>query len=263
MNKTIKITLSTAATSTLLLSAFTSLAIAGNNGSVKTVSDCSHVNDNAFAVGDMVKGKGSNFDENTDYRWTITKVDQPSQGNLADAGNFHLNAGETSFCIDLGQADIVANDSHSEFKWEVEQSVTDKQGNTSWKKVDSDNFSVDGVANGYPQTATPTPTCTPTPTNGPTVTPTNVPTVTPTNTPNVTPTDVPVTPTDVPAATPTPTQDILSSGATTEKVEGIVLSANTMAATGTFETSLMNSLFAAGMMILGLGAISYAKEKRA
>jgi hypothetical protein len=256
MNKTIKITLSTAATSTLLLSAFTSLAIAGNNGSVKTVSDCSHVNDNSFAIGEMVKGKGSNFDENADYRWTITKVDQPSQGNLADTGTFHLNAGETSFCIDLGQADIVANDSHSEFKWEVEENITDRHGNTSWKKVDSDNFSVDGVADDdYSQNATPTPTCTPTPTDEPTVTPTDGPTVTPT--------DVPVTPTDVPAATPTPTQDILSSGATTEKVEGIVLSANTMAATGTFETSLMNSLLAAGMMILGLSAISYAKEKRA
>lgn len=158
---------------------------AGNNGSVFTVSDCSHVNDNEFSVNQLVKGRLQNFDSNSDYQWTITKVDDPDHGTQVKNGNFHLGS-ESTKCIDLWNAAILAGDTHSEYKWEVEE----KDGN-NWKKVDSDNFFV----NGGETTVTSTPTSTPLPN-------------TPTNTP--TPTQIINTPTpteevNIPTNTPTPT----------------------------------------------------------
>jgi hypothetical protein len=268
LQKTIQKTAFAAAATVVFLSAFSPVVIAGgNNGSVKTVSDCSHVNDNQFNEGTMVKGRGDNFDEDADYQWTITKVDHPGQGTQTASGSFHLNAGETTYCIDLGNAVTVSNDSHSEFRWEVEEKEVSKNGSVSWKKVDSDNFYVDSVAIAPTSQPTVVPTSIPTVTSVPsTVTPTVTPVVTQIVTPSVTPTNAPTN-----APTTTPAQDILSSGASTNNTQGQVqgvsytytLGASTMADTGNFENSVMQAMFAAGMMVVGLGALSYAKEKSA
>lgn len=126
----------------------------------------------------------------------------------------------------------------------------------------------------------PTPTATVFPTSIPTTMPTNAPTATtaPTVTPTVTITGTVTpttgtTPTATPTAsattTPTPTQTNSTNSTSTnnEKVEGIVLKdvlgASTMAKTGNFVDSLMNVLFATGMMIVTAASLSYVKEKKA
>jgi len=148
-------------------------------------------------------------------------------------------------------------------------------------------------------TVTPTPTPTVTPTVTPTPTRTPTPTVTPTLTPTGTPTPTHVcsnstscntgsnntpTPTTVITNTPTPTQEASSSATPTPtsqnnsgSVQGssassnnpqvqpaaAVLGATTMAATGTFVTTLMNSLMSLGVLSLSVGSLLYAKTKKA
>jgi len=134
-------------------------------------------------------------------------------------------------------------------------------------------------------TPTPTKTSTPTPTDTPTVTSTPTPTgfntntgcvsncTTPTPTPTigVTETPTPTTTQGVSAtATPTPTSSnntgaVLGASSTTPQVQAAtaVLGASTMASTGTFTTSLMNSLLSLGMVSLSIGSLLYAKTKKA
>lgn len=273
-------------------------ALAGSNGSVDTVSDCSHVNDNQFYVGDTVKGKGSNFDDNANYEWTITKTDSPSQGTQVANGSFNLGNNVSSFCITLWTAYIVGGDTHSEFTWEVDEETTDKKGNISWKKIDSDNFYVD-PAQVIP-TATPTPTTAPTPTPTPTMAPTATPTPTKdcdgdTDDSNANDKDcqnATPTPTIAPTATPTPTvaptpssnnngdgsntgdgrSDGLSSCpqcTQTPQTSGqailgastqAVLGASTMAGTGTFEQNLMNTFAVLGALLMSAAGILYKRE---
>jgi hypothetical protein len=93
----------------------------------------------------------------------------------------------------------------------------------------------------------------------------NTVTPTPTATPSATPTDTP---------TPTPGSNNGGGGSTSNSggsstpaktVESIqaTMGASTLAPTGGFAHNIMNVLFAAGMMIAGLGAVSYAKDKKA
>lgn len=92
------------------------------------------------------------------------------------------------------------------------------------------------------------------------------------------------TPTQQPTAAPTPTPTPGSGGCTSNCGGGnsgggsssnsgsgsssssapsqAVLGASTLASTGTFEQNLMNSLFILGMIVLSLGGLSYAKEKK-
>jgi len=109
------------------------------NGSVKTVLSCGQQgNTNEFDAGQTVKGEGNNFDDNSDYRWTVVKVDQPGKDTQVSSGNFHLGNYDNDFCIVIYEpAQCTANDNHSEYKWEVEKKV-----GGSWHKVDSDNFFV-------------------------------------------------------------------------------------------------------------------------
>lgn len=137
-------------------------------------------------------------------------------------------------------------------------------------------------------TTTPTPSVTPTVT--PSVTPSVTPTITPSITPTVTPTVTPIvtvtptitpTPTTDPCAnnacvtpTPTPTSsgctsncgssnnNSSSGGSSSSQPIQAVLGTSTMADTGTFTQNMMTLLFTLGMMILALGAKSYAKEKK-
>lgn len=135
-------------------------------------------------------------------------------------------------------------------------------------------------------TATPTPTTVPTSTPTPTPTVAVTPTVTPTVTPSVSITPTPTvatvtatpTPTTAPTATPAPTtstdnhgdgrSDGLSScpectqAPKVQNVQGEVLGASTMAATGTFEENLMNLSMIFGMILVMAGYVSYAKEKK-
>lgn len=118
-------------------------------------------------------------------------------------------------------------------------------------------------------TVTPTPThgVTPTPTHG--VTPTPTQGVTPTPTSGVTPTDTPaVTVTPNPTTPPSPHGDGLSDGRSScpECTQAphntqAVLGAETMAATGAFDTQVMNFVLLGGM--LSMGAAAYAKAKKA
>lgn len=245
---------------------------AGNEGSVKTVADCANVNDNPFSVGQTVKGKGDNFIAGKDYRWTIEKVDSPNQGDQVAHGSFSLGAGETSFCRDLWTADILGGDIHSEFKWEVERNdpkTVRGHLEDDWKKVDSDNFFVDGVPAATP-TDEPTTAPTATPTDEPTPTPTDpgeTPSPTPTPTPTATPTDEP---TATPTATPAPTDSNSGTGGSssnsnsgsTSTTQGQVLGATTLAATGSFEENLYSLSFVAGLIFLGLGIMKYARLQK-
>jgi len=141
-------------------------------------------------------------------------------------------------------------------------------------------------------TTTPTPSVTPTvtPSVTPTITPSITPTVTPSITPSVTPTATPsATPTVTITVTPTPTTDPCASngcttptptpsssgctsncgsdnnnssgGSSSSQPIQAVLGTSTMASTGTFAQNMMTIIFTIGMMILALGAKSYAKEK--
>lgn len=80
---------------------------------------------------------------------------------------------------------------------------------------------------------------------------------------DVTPTPT-ATPTQGPTATPTPGS---SDGGSSENktVESVQASINetTMAKTGTFTDFLMNGAFVTGMIVSALGALSYAKDKKA
>lgn len=163
--------------------------------------------------------------------------------------------------------------------------------------TDGRNWNTQGIAIWYnncnlvTQTHTPTPTLTntATPTPTPTCTPTPTLTVldTPTPTPNTntgcvdcqTPTPTPTTeevstPTPTQqasaSATPTPTSTnnsgaVLGASSTTPQVQAAsaVLGASSMASTGTFTTTLMNSLLSLGMVSLSIGSLLYAKTKKA
>ena len=130
----------------------------------------------------------------------------------------------------------------------------------------TDNFKV--VAD-----STPTPTPTPTPTATPTATPTEEPSPTPTDpgeTESPTPTPTP-TGTAQPTATPTPTDSGTGGGSTTtsnsnessnSSVQGQVLGATTLAATGSFEESLYSLSFVTGLIFLGLGIMKYARLQK-
>ena len=98
----------------------------------------------------------------------------------------------------------------------------------------------------------------------------NIPTVTVTVTPSVTP-----TPTNTPSngggsAAGDGRSDGRSDGLSscpscTQAPQGnvqAVLGASTMAGTGTFENTVMNLMLVAGMIVLSLGGLSYAKEKK-
>lgn len=52
-----------------------------------------------------------------------------------------------------------------------------------------------------------------------------------------------------------------SNNSTSTTPSGSVLAANTMAGTGTFETTMMNAMLGFGMMFLGLGSKLYARSK--
>lgn len=137
----------------------------------------------------------------------------------------------------------------------------------------SDNFSQ------YNDQPTPTPTlpCTPTPTIAD-PTPTVEATCTPTPTETPTPT-LPCTPTPT-IADPTPTPDSGnnnsnsnnsshssnsssgSSSSNSSSPQQAVLAASTMADTGSFKDNTMNLTLLGGMLSLGLGFLSYEKEKK-
>ncbi|HEX7041897.1 MAG TPA: hypothetical protein VF189_01475, partial [Patescibacteria group bacterium] len=134
-----------------------------------------------------------------------------------------------------------------EYKVWVSESSTFPGGSTK-----TDNFKVDNS---------------PTPTTDPCQIEENC--ITPTVTPNDTP-----TPTATPSATPTPTNTPSNGGGSSDNNSSSnnnsnnnstpsqeVLAASTMASTGTFTTTLMNFMLIAGMMVLALGAKSYASQK--
>jgi hypothetical protein len=85
--------------------------------------------------------------------------------------------------------------------------------------------------------------------------------------------DCNVTPTATPSATPTPgsnnggggSSSNASSSESPKTVESIqtTMATSTMAPTGDFLGSLMNILFGSGIMVAALGAVSYAKDKKA
>lgn len=99
----------------------------------------------------------------------------------------------------------------------------------------------------------------------------------------------PITPTATPSATPTPTNGGGSTGGSDGQSDGLgcsshdcsgnkvgggqvlgastgptqaVLGASTMAGTGTFENTVMDIMLVAGMIVLSLGGLSYAKENK-
>ncbi|MGH7245460.1 MAG: hypothetical protein ACREGI_00825 [Candidatus Levyibacteriota bacterium] len=161
--------------------------------------------------------------------------------------------------------------------------------NTNGQAIWNNNCNVPSVTPTATPTAIPTvaPTATPTvtvPTATPTVTVTTpTPTIDPcannacpetttSVTPTVTVTDTP-NPTDTPTSAPSNNSggdnnsgsnnaSSNNSSASNPPVQA-VLSANTMAETGTFTTTIMNSMLIFGMMVLGAGFMSYAKEKKA
>lgn len=77
------------------------------------------------------------------------------------------------------------------------------------------------------------------------------------------------TPTATPSATPTPGSNNggggSSSNDTPKTVESIqaTMATSTMAPTGDFLGTIMNLIFTSGMMVSALGAVSYAKDKKA
>lgn len=83
------------------------------------------------------------------------------------------------------------------------------------------------------------------------------------------------TPTATPSATPTPTpgsnnggggsSSTSSSSESPKTVESIqaTMATSTMAPTGNFLSDVMNLIFSSGIMVSALGAVSYAKDKKA
>ena len=88
-------------------------------------------------------------------------------------------------------------------------------------------------------------------------------TPTPTATPSATPT-VTVTPTSGPTTTPTP-QGEVGSASSTKTVESVqaTLASTTMAKTGLFDNLVAKISLVTGMIVSALGALSYAKDKKA
>lgn len=139
--------------------------------------------------------------------------------------------------------------------------VTEVEGGTDCKEISHVEFYADEI--------TPTPTETPAPTDTPVPTPTETPVVTPTPgtdpTPTVTP-DPTATPTQSPTATPTPGNGGTGGGGGSnddgKKEEGQILSATTMADTGTAAENLQLAMLAAGLLANASGALVLAKAKK-
>lgn len=265
-------------------------ALAVTGAVFTTDSLCNGTNVNLFSSKDAVyldggpKHGGAAGLTDGSYYVEVTEPNGTLLGTSIGSGNdtpVHVTSGSFDQCYQL-TAILIKNSDNTpgfdtttnnggEYKVAVSTNSNFPGGSTK-----TDNFKV--ITPTTAPTATPTPTAvptvtvTPTPTTAPT--PTNTPCednncVTPTPTATPTPT---LTPTEAPTPTPTNTpsngggdnggsNNNSSNNSNNSQPTQAVLGASTMAATGTFSTTLMNFMLVAGMMVLALGATSYAKEK--
>lgn len=223
-----------------------------------TESICNGTNLNIFTSKDAVyldggpEHQGAAGLPDGSYYVKVTTPNGNLLGTSIGSGNdapVHVTNGSFDKCYQLS-AILIKNSDHTvgydtttnnggEYK--VWASTTDSFDNDATK---TDNFKVN-------ESPTPTPTTEPC---------ANTICVTPTATPSATPT---ATPTNTPSngGSDNGGSSNNSSSNSSSQPTQAVLAASTMAETGTFSTTVMNFMLVAGMMIVALGAKSYAKEK--